>query len=79
MRCLSIADAAVATGIPCLFVDSYFVTYDYLAALRKLCRAISCRLVYIDDVPAFPYPVDDLINYNIYGPDKKGNMSECIV
>lgn len=54
-----------------LFVDSYFVTFDYLQSLKKLCREISCKLVYMDDMPAFSYPVDYLINYNIYGPGKK--------
>lgn len=54
-----------------LIVDSYYVTYRYLLALKKLCNEMECCLVYIDDVLAFPYPVDCLINYNIYGPDKK--------
>lgn len=121
MRCLSIADAAFAVGIPCLFVmadeifvstiagrghqaavldtdyscmeeelkrglferiirerhpsalivDSYFVTYQYLLSLKKLCNEISCKLIYLDDVLAFPYPSDYLVNYNIYGPDKE--------
>lgn len=121
MRCLSIADAAAAEFVPCMFVtadgnfsatitergheavildtdysymegelekeqfqniikkyrptalivDSYFVTCRYLLVLKKLCKEINCRLVYIDDVLAFPYPVDCLINYNIYGPDKR--------
>lgn len=121
MRCLSIADAAAAEFVPCMFVtadgnfsatiiergheavildtnysymegelekgqlqniirkyrptalivDSYFVTCRYLLVLKKLCKEINCRLVYIDDVMAFPYPADCLINYNIYGPEKE--------
>lgn len=54
-----------------LFVDSYYVTAVYLNALLETCERISCRLVYIDDVLAFPYPCDILLNYNIYGPDKE--------
>lgn len=54
-----------------LFVDSYYVTAAYLSALREACGHISCKLVYIDDVLAFPYPCDILLNYNIYGPDKE--------
>lgn len=52
-----------------LFVDSYFVTEQYLNTLWNMCRRVNCRLVYMDDVLAFPYPCDVLINYNIYGPD----------
>ena len=48
---------------PCLIVvDSYRVTDKYLRSVRKL-----ASLVYIDDVKAFPYPCDVLVNYNIYG------------
>lgn len=47
-----------------VLVDSYFVTEEYLNALRK--RMI---VFYIDDLNAMPYPVDVLINYNIYGPE----------
>ena len=45
-----------------LIVDSYFVTEDYFKALKEV-----LPLVYFDDVFAFPYPVDLLVNYNIYG------------
>lgn len=44
-----------------LIVDSYYVTYDYLSRLKE-----HVKLVYIDDVASFAYPVDVLINYNIY-------------
>lgn len=43
-------------------IDSYFVTPEYLECLGGLCRT-----VYMDDVFRFPYAVDMLINYNIYG------------
>lgn len=47
-----------------LVVDSYFVTPAYLSKLRQ-----HARLAYIDDVDAFRYPVDCLINYNVSAPD----------
>lgn len=47
-----------------IIVDSYFVTESYLKALHD-----KSKLVYIDDLAAFPYPVDILINYNAYGPE----------
>ena len=43
-------------------VDSYFVSKDYLKALGNI-----CRVAYIDDINSFDYPVDMIINYNIYG------------
>ncbi len=45
-----------------LLIDSYRVTPDYLSALRK-----QLKTIYMDDLFRFPYPVDMLINYNIYG------------
>lgn len=54
-----------------VFVDSYFVTRDYLCELLDVCHSYGGKLVYIDDVVAFDYPCDILINYNIYGPDKE--------
>ena len=54
-----------------LFVDSYFVTDFYLQRLWESMKKCNGKLVYIDDVLAFPYPCDALINYNIFGPDKK--------
>lgn len=104
MRCLSIADAAVALGNEVKFlladenvstlveergyqcivlnsiysdmdseiwpeinpdmvvVDSYYVTEKYLEKLRK-----KYKVVYIDDIAAFPYDVNILVNYNAYG------------
>lgn len=44
-----------------IIVDSYYVTNDYLSCLQQY-----GKLVYIDDVASFAYPVDVLINYNIY-------------
>lgn len=43
-------------------IDSYFVTAEYLKQVRKLCKT-----AYMDDKFTFIYPVDAVINYNIYG------------
>ena len=48
-------------GTDIIIVDSYHVTVDYLTVLRR-----QAKLVYIDDLVAFPYPADALINYNIF-------------
>ncbi len=47
-----------------VLVDSYFVTEDYLNKLRSY-----GQIFYIDDMDAFSYPVDCVINGNIYGDD----------
>ena len=47
-----------------LIVDTYFVTEKYLSALEEV-----CRVIYIDDLNAFRYPVSVLINYNLYALD----------
>jgi len=52
-----------------LFIDSYYVTEGYLKVIHIACIGIGCRMVYNDDVAAFPYECDVLINYNIYGID----------
>ena len=58
-----------------ILIDSYYVTEKYLAAIRK--RAMT---YYIDDLNDMIYPVDVLINYNIYGSDmdyeKKYSLSK---
>ena len=54
-------------GIGFVIVDSYHVTYSYLYHLREKVGKNGGKLAYIDDVYSFPYPVDILINYNIYG------------
>lgn len=45
-----------------VIIDSYYVTEKYLTALKE-----KATIAYLDDVAAFAYPVDILINYNIYG------------
>lgn len=47
-----------------LLIDSYFVTDSYLKRIRE-----HVKTVYIDDINQFIYPVDLLINYNIYGEE----------
>lgn len=47
-----------------IIIDSYYVTRNYLKALRRY-----CEIIYIDDLGAFAYPVNGLINYNMYGED----------
>ncbi len=47
-------------------IDSYFVTQNYLKRLYEACHLIGGKLAYIDDVVAFAYICDYLINYNIF-------------
>ena len=58
------SEAALAQKNTSILVDSYYVTEKYLAALKKRITTI-----YMDDIYAFSYPVDMLINYNIYGEE----------
>lgn len=48
-------------AISILIIDSYYVTEEYLRKLRGLTKT-----VYFDDLNAFDYPVNVLINYSIY-------------
>lgn len=59
-----------------VIVDSYFVTRRYLWSLMESCHSYGGKVVYIDDIIAFAYPCDYLINYNIYAPDKKQDYLE---
>lgn len=43
-----------------LLVDSYSVTRRYLADLKQ-----TCRVAYLDDLQAFDYPVNLIINYDM--------------
>lgn len=43
-----------------LLIDSYYVTESYLSSLQKF-----CRIAYLDDILAFDYPVDLIINYDM--------------
>ena len=46
-----------------IIVDSYFVTASYLTSLKQRTRA---KIIYIDDLASFPYPIDVLVAYNVY-------------
>lgn len=47
-----------------VILDSYFVTPKYMEVLKN-----TAPLLYIDDMNAFDYPADAVVNYNIYGPE----------
>lgn len=44
-----------------ILVDSYFAAPSYLSALKE-----KALILYMDDLAVYPYPVDILVNYNIY-------------
>ncbi len=46
-------------------LDSYYVTEDYLSAIRPL-----ARVAYLDDLQLFDYPVDLLVNYDVIPQDE---------
>ncbi len=48
-----------------IIVDSYYATADYLKSLKAKAGR-NGKLVYLDDLAAFPYPVDILVNYNAF-------------
>lgn len=47
-----------------ILIDSYFVTYRYL---QEICK--HAKVIYMDDTGVINYPVDMLVNYNIYAKD----------
>ena len=47
-----------------VILDSYFVTSKYMETVKHI-----APLLYIDDLNMFDYPVDIVVNYNIYGPE----------
>lgn len=51
---------------PILFVDSYFVTESYFSSLKPF-----AKVAYMDDLRAFDYPVDLVINYDVIPPAKE--------
>lgn len=44
----------------CFLLDSYFASALYMRSVREC-----CRLVYLDDLQAFDYPADLIINYDL--------------
>lgn len=51
---------------PIIFVDSYFVTEDYFSSLNKF-----AKVAYMDDLRAFDYKVDLLVNYDVIPPARE--------
>lgn len=51
---------------PILFVDSYFVTEAYFTSLKPF-----AKVAYMDDLRAFDYPVDLVINYDVIPPARE--------
>ena len=49
-----------------VFVDSYYITEDYLSVLHEKCHVKGIKLVYVDDRCVMPYSCDYLLNYNIF-------------
>lgn len=58
-----------------LLVDSYQASCAYYLALKKLGRKESVRVACFEDMGE-PYPVDLLINYNIYAPNLEQQYRE---
>ena len=59
-----------------LLIDSYFVSQSYLERLRGIVRT-----GYIDDLHAFSYPVDLLLQYACLGPlaeGVRGHAGKCL-
>lgn len=54
-------DVIESYSIDKLIIDSYFVTESYLRNINN-----KCKVIYIDDMNFFKYPVSMLVNYNIY-------------
>lgn len=48
-----------------IIIDSYFVTKKYLCNLKRY-----AEIQYIDDLMSFAYPVDCLMNYNVFANEK---------
>lgn len=59
---LSVLLPLLRENSPCCFLlDSYFVTPEYMAAIRS-----EVPLAYIDDLNMFDYPADLVMNYMLY-------------
>ena len=51
---------------PVIFVDSYFVTEHYFACLSEF-----AKVAYMDDLRAFDYKFDLIVNYDVIPPSKE--------
>lgn len=56
-------EVIVRNSIDKVLLDSYYATDRYLEELSKM-----AKVIYVDDLGELTYPVDKIINYNIYGP-----------
>lgn len=63
-RLLTEEDSSPDGSFSCLLIDSYFVTQPFLEALRPL-----TRIALLDDLYAFDYPADLVINYDFAPPE----------
>ena len=59
---LDITELLIKNSVDKLLVDSYYATNKYLEALSKV-----TKVIYMDDLGELSYPVDRIVNYNIYG------------
>jgi UDP-2,4-diacetamido-2,4,6-trideoxy-beta-L-altropyranose hydrolase len=59
----TLSDIIKQHRVSTLLLDSYSVTEKYMQTLRG-----QVRLAYLDDLNAFTYPCDILVNYNHYAP-----------
>ena len=57
----SITRLIIKNSVDKLLVDSYYATDKYLEALSKV-----TKVIYMDDLGELTYPVDRIIDYNIY-------------
>lgn len=52
--------------IEIIIIDSYYVTFKYLEKIKSIAKTY-----YIDDINSMKYPVNGIINYNIYSEEIK--------
>lgn len=56
-----------------VLLDSYFATKEYMEKLSS-----KCKVIYIDDMNKFEYPVDCIVNGNIYGEEEVYTASKVL-
>lgn len=57
-----VCDYVRKNQVKILLLDTYYVTRDYLCELSQY-----TKVIYIDDLCSFAYPVYTLVNYNVFG------------
>lgn len=58
---------------PIVFVDSYYVSENYLKTIKCFCEKNNGISIYIDDIKKYAYPCNILLNYNIHGNEQEYN------